>query len=567
MDFQKTIADTLNKHLNKDVSNLIEVPPKPELGDFAFPCFTVAKELRKAPPMIAQDLASELKIEGIRVTATGPYVNFFIDNLSYTKSIISEVLEKKEKYGSERLKDETIVIDYSGPNVAKNMGIHNLRSTIIGQALCNIYRFLGYKVVGVNHLGDWGTQFGKLIWALEKWSSPEELEEKGIVFLNEMYVKFHDEVEKDENGFMEDEARVWFKKIEEGDEKAQMWWKLFVDISMKDYNKIFDRLSIEFDYTIGESFYIQHLENTIKTLEDAKLTSMSEGALVVEFDEKDNMPPCLLKKSDGATLYGTRDLAAAMYRLKEYNPTKVLYAVDIAQALHFKQVFKVLEKLDSKNKDIFEHIQFGRLSFADAKMSTRKGNIVPLREVLDKAHEKVLEVIKEKNPDLANKEEVAEMVGTGAVIFGDLSCDRVHNIIFDWKKILDFQGETAPYVQYTVARINSILRKGNYEEQESEIVSNLNYELISTDAEKNVARLLTDFNKVVNEAKKSNKPHHIGKYVVQLAQALNSYYVNNQIIQPDNKDLQNARLALIFTVKQVLENGLLLLGIKCPTEM
>lgn len=557
MNYKEIIAQRISTQFpDLNVIDILEIPPNSELGDFALPCFSLAKSLKKSPVDIAKDLAPLVSDELISATSEGPYVNFLINAKDFVKQVISKILSEKEVYGSENNKEKTIVIDYSGPNVAKNMGIHNLRSTIIGQALVNSYRFLGYNVVGVNHLGDWGTQFGKLIWALEKWSNPEELQEKGILFLNQMYVKFHEEAEKQPE--IEDEGRAWFKKIEDGDARAQMWWKLFVEISLEDYNKIYKRLNINFDDTKGESFYIPLLDKTIQKLEEKKLTSISEGALVVDFNDE-KMPPCLLKKSDGATLYGTRDLAAALYRLKEYNPYKILYAVDIAQELHFKQVFRVLELLDQKNKDIFEHIKFGRLSFPDGGMSTRKGNIVPLNEVLDKAKEKVLEIIQEKNPKLENKEEVAEMVGCGAVIFGDLSQDRIHNIIFEWDKVLDFQGETAPYVQYTIARINSIMKQSEY----SDI---LDYSKISGDDEKKIAIQLDKFNKIVNDVINQNKPHHIAKYAIALSQQFNNYYSKNKILHED-PNIRNARIQLIYAVSIVLTSSLKLLGITAPEEM
>ena len=558
----KSIADISGLEMGVVISKL-EVPPDQKLGDFAFPCFILSKILRKSPPLIAEELSSKIKLDDIISKPNGPYLNFFIDNKVFVENILSKVLDEKENYGKEDSKNKTIVVDYAAPNVAKNMGIHNLRSTIIGQALCNSYKFLGYKVIGINHLGDWGTQFGKLIWALEKWSSPEELSKKGIVYLNEMYVKYHSEIEKEgvDSDLMEEEARAWFKKIEDGDERAKMWWGLLVDISMADYNEIFRRLGVKFDYVIGESFYMQFLDETISTLEKAGLTSISEGALVVDFHD-DNMPPCLLKKSDGATLYGTRDISAIMYRLKEYVPDKILYVVDIAQSLHFQQVFRVMTMLDKSNKEKLEHIQFGRLSFLDGSMSTRKGNIVPLREVLDKSKEKVLEIIKKKNPGLKNKDEVSEIVGTGAIIFGDLFNDRVHNIVFEWDKVLDFQGETAPYVQYSIARINSIIRKAGYE-----LIPKVDYAKISTDDDKKLVKLMGDFNSAVNAVISGNKPHHIGKYVVSLAQEFNNYYSKNKIVQSEDKSLQDSRLALIFGVKEVLVSGLNLLGVRAPEEM
>ncbi len=571
MDFKKEVAQLLSDKLSQQVSlsqdnvfSLIEVPKDLSFGDFAFPCFRLAKELKKSPVQIAQDLAKDFSeddrlSEHFSLQAVGPYLNFKIKTDVLANSVFSALNEQGDNYGSGPKNDDVFVIDYSAPNVAKNMGIHNLRSTIIGQSLVNILRFNGSKVIGVNHLGDWGTQFGKLIWALEKWSSVEELKEKGILFLNELYVRFHSEYEKTKDESMEEEARAWFKKIEDGDERARMWWKLFVDISMKEYNKIYERLHASFDYVLGESFYIQFLDESIKKFEDAGLVSKSEGALVVEFDESEGMPPLLLKKSDGATLYGTRDIAAALYRLKTYSPTKVLYLTDVAQELHFKQVFKALEMLDSATKGKFEHVKFGRLSFPDGSMSTRKGNIVALNEVLDKSVEKVLSIIEEKNPGLENKSEVAEKVGVGAIIFGDLYNDRINNIIFEWDNVLDFQGESAPYVQYVIARINSMLEKVSLPE-------NVDYSLISTDAERILLKKLFDFPEVIREVASDFKPHHLAKYLVSLAQEFNSYYAHNKILQ-DDEPVQFARLTLARSVASVLKKGLLLLGIESPERM
>ncbi|MFT4325966.1 MAG: arginine--tRNA ligase [Candidatus Woesearchaeota archaeon] len=572
--FKDSIVSVLSKVLEKDVAtitDILEVPPDLSMGDFAFPCFLLAKEFKKAPPVIAQEVVSNIKDsalldESITVTAQGPYVNFTIQTPAYVQSVVSDAL--KDSYGQGMMNNKKIIVDYGGPNVAKNMGIHNLRSTIIGQALCNIYRYRGYSVVGINHLGDWGTQFGKLIWALEAWSSKEELQEKGILWLNDMYVKFHNVVEesdKDTAETMESEARLWFKKIEEGDAQAKSWWELFVEVSLQSYNKIFERLNIHFDETKGESYYIPMLDETIATLDSKGLTSISEGALVVAFDEKDHVTPCLLKKSDGATLYGTRDLAAAFYRLKTYNPDKILYAVDVAQSYHFKQVFKVLELVDPKNTEIFEHVSFGRLSFPDADMSTRKGNIVPVKDVLDKAVSKVTDIINEKNPELSNKAEVAEQVGVGAVIFGDLVNDRVHNVVFDWDTVLDFQGDTAPYVQYTVARICSIFRKANVD-MKTFVSETIDFSHNEYFEDKKVAQKIAQFETVLDDAIKSNKPHHVAKYTISLAQEFNNYYAKHVIVHEDVACMR-ARLALSLAVKQVLVTALSLLSVRCPEEM
>ena len=541
------------------IESSISIPPESSLGDFAIPCFPYSKQLGN-PETAAKEISKRISenISGSLINdvrAVGPYVNIFLNKIIF----MSNVLEKIDPSFGKSNVDEVIVIDYSAPNVAKNMGLHNLRSTVIGQALYNVYKHVGYDVIGINHLGDWGTQFGKLIWALEHWSSFEELEEKGILFLNEMYVRFHELAEKEDKEKMEEEAREWFKRIEEGDPIAEKWWKLFIKISLEDYQKIYDRLNISFDYTTGESFYMPLLEDAIKKLEEKKLTSISDGALVVQFDKKNNMPPCLLRKSDGATLYGTRDIAAILFRLDKFNPNKILYVVDIAQELHFKQVFKVMEMYDSDLKEKFEHVMFGRLSFKDGAMSTRKGNIVPLKEVLDTSRDKVLDIIKEKNPELKNKENVAEIVGTGAIVFGDLINDRIHNVIFDWEKILDFQGETGPYIQYSYARLKSILRK--------EKSTFFDAEFLTEDLEYDLVKKMYSFKDVLDNVIRQNKPSSLCKYLIELSQLVNSYYVKISILKEENVKIKNSRLFLIQKISEMIKLCADLIGIKVPEEM
>jgi arginyl-tRNA synthetase len=547
----------------------ITIPPNENMGDFSIPAFIFAKEFQMNPNDAAKKLKDTINVDSIGTSSVvGPYLNIKIDRNKFVKDVLKSIDTEKENFAKGDKKEikknnkKNIVIDYSQPNVAKNMGIHNLRSTIIGNALYNTYKHLGYNVVGVNHLGDWGTQFGKLIWALEKWSSFEELEEKGILFLNDMYVKYHDVVEKEPKEIsekMEEEARLWFKRIEDDDPIAKKWWEIFVKVSMIEYNKIYERLNIKFDYVTGESFYIQFLDETLKKLKRKKLTTISDGALVVSFHEKENMPPCLLRKSDGATLYGTRDVAAIFYRLKTFKPTKILYVVDVAQELHFKQVFKVMELFDSTIREKLEHVMFGRLSFPDGSMSTRKGNIIPVTDVLNKSKEKVLEIINEKNPELINKDEVSEIVGTGAIIFGDLIHDRLHNIIFEWEKVLDFQGETAPYIQYTHARIKSILRKENSQK--------FNPKYLTDELEFALVKKMYNLNEVLQNVVKQNKPSILAKYIVELCQLFNSYYVKVSILKEKKKLVKNSRLFLISQVAQTIKISTTILGIKVPEEM
>jgi arginyl-tRNA synthetase len=494
------------------------------------------------------------------ITNIKGYLNFKFSKTIYIKSVLDNytnenIFAELSLFG----KNKTMVIDYSHPNVAKNMGIHNLRSTIIGQSLYNIFESLGYKAIGVNHLGDWGTQFGKLMWALEKWSSIEEVEEKGILFLNENYVRFHKEAEK--NPSMEDEARKWFKKLEDNDLDAVKWWKLFIKISMESYKKIYKRLDVSFDFVTGESFYIQFLAETIAKLETANLTEISEGALVVKFDESDNMPPCLLKKSDGATLYGTRDVAAVMYRLKVFNPDVILYITDIAQQLHFNQVFNIIEKYNPSSKGKLEHIIFGRLSFPDGQMSTRKGNIIPLNEVLDKARDKVLEILDEREVEVPDKYETAEKIGIGAVIFNDLSRGRIKNIEFDWDQILSFEGETGPHIQYSYVRMHNILERVKCSDTSeidfSALTDEYSYELIKT---------LEQFSKKVIQAHDDREPSVIAHYLIELAKNFNRFYRNNRIIDAP-KDVQDSRIHLVKILISVYGKCMNLLGLPIVEKM
>ncbi|HAQ61615.1 TPA: arginine--tRNA ligase [Candidatus Delongbacteria bacterium] len=532
-----------------------ENPKNPEHGDMSLPCFKFSSLLKKSPHAIAEDFrAVFLKDDSFEsVSNINGYLNFKFDKKTY----ISFVLEKYSS-GSffNKMKDigngKTVVIDYSHPNVAKNMGIHNLRSTIIGQSIYNIYKFLGYRTEGVNHLGDWGTQFGKLMWALEQWSSFKEVEEKGILFLNEIYVRFHTEAET--HSEYEDNARAWFKKLEDGDEKALKWWLLFIKVSMDAYNSIYSRLNVKFDHITGESFYIPFLEDAVKKLENKDLTEISEGALVVKFEENDNMPPCLLKKSDGATLYATRDIAAAMYRLAEFDPYRILYVTDVAQELHFAQVFKVMEMYDPGSKGKFCHIRFGRLSFPNVQMSTRKGNIVPLSEVLDRARDKVIGIIEERNADIPDKLSTADKIGIGAVIFNDLSVSRIKNIEFDWDKTLSFDGETGPHIQYSFVRILNILEKaGN-------ISGKFDTALLEDEFSYELIRSIDRFESKVLQACDENEPSVISNYLIEMSKCFNRFYQNNRVVG-ENEDVRSSRAFLINTLRSVYGQCMELLGI------
>ncbi|MCK4981206.1 MAG: arginine--tRNA ligase [Candidatus Delongbacteria bacterium] len=544
------------------ILNSFEQPKNSEFGDMALPCFKFAKILKMSPIQIADEFISFFQDDELfeNITNVKGYLNFKFSKKIYLKSVLGkylngDIFSELSSFG----KDKTMVIDYSHPNVAKNMGIHNLRSTIIGQSIYNIFKFLGYKTIGVNHLGDWGTQFGKLMFALEKWSSFDEVEQKGILFLNEIYVKFHTEAEKDPS--MEEEARKWFKKLEDNDPDSIKWWKLFIKISMETYNKIYSRLDVSFDFITGESFYIKFLSDTIEKLEIAELAEISEGALVVKFDESENMPPCLLKKSDGATLYGTRDVAAVMYRLKEFDPDVILYVTDVAQKLHFKQVFKVLELYNPTSKGKLEHIIFGRLSFPEMQMSTRKGNIIPLSEVLDKARDKVLDILDERNVEVPDKFETAEKIGIGAVIFNDLSRSRIKNVEFDWDQILSFEGETGPHIQYSYVRMHNILDR--IEKPET---AKIDHETMTDEYSYDLIRTLDQFSSKLIQAHNEREPSVVANYLIELSKNFNRFYRNNRIIDAP-KNIQDSRIHLLNIVISVYGRCMMLLGIPIVNKM
>ncbi|NLM45429.1 MAG: arginine--tRNA ligase [Firmicutes bacterium] len=544
----------------EDLAGELENPPAPEMGDIAFPCFKLAKTLRKAPTVIAAELKDKLPESKLfaRIEAKGPYLNFYCDRALLARTTVESILEQREAYGRLDLgRGKTVVIDFSAPNIAKPFGVGHLRSTVIGNSLYRLYEALGYKCVGINHLGDWGTQFGKLIAAYLRWGVAEKMTADPLQHLYELYVRFHREAEQ--NPALDDEARAWFKKLEDGDPEATRLWRHFREVSLADFKRIYKILGVEFDAYQGESFYNEMLDETVALVEEMGLAQASEGALVVDLSAE-GMPPCLLRKQDGATLYATRDLCAAIYRYNTYQFDKMLYVVGADQALHFRQLFAVLKKMGYSWADRCCHVPFGLIRFQDGKMSTRQGTLVFLEDVLNRATELAAGIIQEKNPGLANKEEVARQVGIGAVIFGDLSNDRIKDIEFDWDKVLDFSGETAPYVQYSHARICSILRKADNWPQEYDA------SLLTGAEEQAVINLLARFSDQIVRAAETCKPSVIARYVLDVAAAFNTFYHRCPVLQAP-PDISRARLALIDAVRQVLVNGLWLLGIAAPEEM
>jgi len=515
-----------------------------------------------APPKIAQEIAGKFESSNFirEVKAAGGYVNFFVKPVNYIQDIVSQVLKEKDKFGhSTDGKGQTIVMDYSSPNIAKPFSIGHLRSTIIGQAIANLFRSHGYTVVGVNHLGDWGTQFGKQIVALNKYGSIEELisAEDKMDYLFKLYVKFHKEAEKDDS--LNDEAREMFAKTEAGDKDARAIRDLLVEHSLTDFKKTYERLGVEFTYYRGESYYADKITDTLKKIESLVETRMSEGALIIDV-ESYGFPPVLLKKRDGTTLYATRDLAAMFDRWEEFHFDQLLYVVGNEQKLHFQQLVASLEKMKLDWSDKIHHIQFGMIRFKDQKMSTRKGNVIFLNQVLDEAHSRALKAIEEKNPELPRKNDVAEQVGIGAVIFNDLSQKRIKDVIFDWDTMLSFEGDTGPYLQYTHARICSILKKA------PDLNDNIDWTLLSSNEEFQLVRSLEKFPPTILKGIEQYEPSQLCSTLLNIASAFNTFYHKHMVIQEDEA-LQNSRLALISAVKQTLANGLALLNMHAPQEM
>ncbi|MGL5677312.1 MAG: arginine--tRNA ligase [Cellulosilyticaceae bacterium] len=566
-DFKMELATLLSGQIEslsqEDIYNMIEVPTNKAMGDYAFPCFKLAKELRKAPPMIAKDIvdafpASEFIEKAENVNA---YINVFVNKKLLVEAAIEAVLEAKEAYGMDNSKSKgNVVIDYSSPNIAKPFHVGHLRSTVIGHSLYRIFEALGYDCIGVNHLGDWGTQFGKLIVAYKNYSSKEEIEAKGISELLRIYVLFHEEAEK--NPELEQEARDYFLKMEQGDEESLALWTWFKEISLKEFERVYKMLNVTFDSYNGEAFYNDKMAAVIQELENKGLIEVSEGAKIVRLDDE-NMAPCLITKKDGSSLYATRDITAAEYRKKTYDFKKCIYVTALQQNLHFAQWFKVIEKMEYDWAKDLVHVPFGMVSMESGSLSTRKGNVLLLEDILREAVDKTRGVIEEKNPSLPNKEEVAMQVGIGAVIFDDMYNNIIKDIQFSWERVLNFEGETGPYVQYTHARACSVLRKSGID---ADAPKTIDYSLLTDEATVDVAKEIALFSATIEEAAAKYEPSYIARYAVDVAQAFNKFYHENPILVDDEKQ-REARLAVVASVKYVLKNALFLLGIQAPEQM
>lgn len=538
-----------------DIERTIETPKYAHLGDYAFPCFALAKIFRQSPNNIAKELSEKIKNDIIeKVEAVGGYVNIFLKQSEISKMVLSSIVDSQSTYGQREYGNgETITIDFSSPNIAKPFSMGHLRSTVIGNALANIAEKNGYEVVRINHLGDWGTQFGKLIVAYHLWGEKELIEQSPVRELLKIYVKFHDEAEYDDS--LNDQARAAFKKLEQGDVEALQLWQWFREASLKEFEQVYALLGIRFDSYTGEAFYNDKMDRIVDLLTNKELLKESDGAMVVNLE---NMPPCLIKKSDGTTLYATRDLAAALYRQETYKSKKSFYVVGNEQSLHFKQLFRVLDKMGYEWAQELQHIPFGMMLKDGKKMSTRKGKVVLLDEVLTEAIQLAKNNVEEKNPNLKQKEDVAKAVGTGAVIFHDLKNHRMNDIEFSLEEMLNFEGETGPYIQYSYARICSLLRKGQYSTKDSI------YEGLTAEAWP-IVMTLKEFQNVIVKAFELADPSQIAKYLIELSRAFNKYYAHTRILEDNNT--QQAKLTLCASVAIVLKEGLSLLGIQAPEEM
>lgn len=562
MDNKQIIASELAKvidSLDQDaILNLLEQPKSSDLGDIAFPAFSLAKVERKAPQAIAADIVEKIDTTHFdKVVATGPYVNFFLNKAEISGQVIKVVVKEGADYGQQNEgKGENVTIDLSSPNIAKPFSVGHLRSTVIGDALSNIFRKMGYNTIKINHLGDWGKQFGLLMVAYKKWGSKEAVEANPIDELLQLYVRINAEIENDPA--LDDEGRLWFKKLEDGDPEATELWQWFRDESLVEFNRIYELLGVEFDSLNGEAFYNDKMDEGIKILEEKGLLEESKGASIVNLDDV-NLPPAMIKKSDGATLYITRDIATAMYRARTYNFVKSIYVVGQEQSNHFRQLKAVLKKMGFDWSDDMTHVDFGLVTKNRQKLSTRKGNIILLEPTLQEAISRAKSQIEDKNPELENKEAVAHAVGVGAVKFYDLKTDRRNGYDFDLEAMVSFEGETGPYIQYAYARIQSILRKADFTPD-----ANADYRL--NDAESwEIIKLLQDFGRVVKRAADNYEPSLIAKYAISLAQAFNKYYAHTRIL--DESPERDSRLALSYSTAVVLKETLRLLGVDAPEKM
>lgn len=569
MDYKKIVAQRIKQLVELDIEtieSLIEIPPKPEMGEFAFPCFQLSKAMRKSPNMIAKDLKEKIEKDGFeKIECFGPYLNFFLDKGVFIKNTVEKILDEGDNYGSSKMGEgKNIVVEYSSPNIAKPFHVGHLFTTVIGNSLYKILSFEGYNCTGINHLGDWGTQFGKLIYAYKNWVDEDALASEPIKELLRIYVKFHEEADLDPT--LNEQAKMYFKKLEDGVEEEVKLWTKFRDLSLVEFKKLYEILNVKFDSYAGESFYCDKMDDIIKDIDAKGLLVESNGAKVVMLDDYD-IPPCIIKKSDGATIYATRDLAAATYRKKTYDFYKNIYVVGKDQALHFKQVFTTLKLMGNKWADDCVHVPFGTVRFADKKLSTRKGDVIFLDELLNQAVAKTLEVINEKNPELENKEDVAKKVGIGAIVFTYLKNHRERDIVFNWEEMLSFEGETGPYVQYTYARAKSILRKVEETSKKTGTDVELDYNKLNSKEEFELVKQLEGFQKSILFAIDKLEPSMVTRYVIDVAKAFNKFYNQYNISNLEDESDKKAKIKMVEATCQVIKNALSLIGIEVVDRM
>lgn len=567
LDFKKMIAEKVAKAADIDINeieNYIEIPPNQDMGDYAFPCFKLAKVLRKAPPVIASELKEKIETDSYveKIEIVGGYLNFYINKLGLTKTVLEEIENKKEKYGAnDSGKGKNIIVEYSSPNIAKPFHIGHLRNTVIGAALYNVYKYLGYNTTSINHLGDYGTQFGKMIEGYKKWGNEYNFEENPIDKCMDIYVRINNLCKEDEEVL--EACRENFKKIEDGDPYCVEVWNKFKDMSLKEFRKIYDLLGVKFDSYNGEAFYSDKMDEVVEKLEENGALKDSEGAKIVDLEEK-GLGVCLIKKSNGSTIYATRDLAAVLYRARTYDFDKCLYVVAYEQNLHFKQIFEIAKHLGISEKCLngLEHVAYGMVRLTTGKMSTREGTVIKVDELLEEAIERVEKVIEEKNPDMENRHEEATKIGIGAVIFNNLCSTIIKDQVFDWDIALNFNGETGPYIQYVYVRTKSVAEKAGYIPE----LKDVNLELLQDKESLKVIQRLYDFENVLNSVVEKSEPSILARYLIDLSQAYSNFYNENKIID-ENKEIQNARVYLNNCVGTVLKTGAGLLGIQMPNKM
>ncbi|OQB25463.1 MAG: Arginine--tRNA ligase [Firmicutes bacterium ADurb.Bin182] len=564
MDYKKLLARAIGEKTGSsstEIEGWIETPPDPKMGDYAFPCFRLAKTLKKAPPLIANELYSTVKLPDCfsKMQTAGGYLNFFVEPSALARDVLARVFSEGESFASSgEGRGKTVCVEFSSINIAKPFHIGHLSSTVIGNSLSRIYKHLGYNTVRINHLGDWGTQFGKLIVAYQKWGDKETVEKGSIRALLDLYVRFHKEAEENES--LNDEARAWFRKIEDNDPAAMELFNWFKELTLKEDGRVYEMLGVEFDSYAGESFYSDKMGAVVDELREKNLLIQDKGAQIVDLAPYD-MPPCIILRSDGATLYATRDLAAAIYRKKTYDFYKSLYVVAYQQNLHFRQFFKVLELMGHEWVKDCEHVNFGMVSMEEGTLSSREGKVVFLEEVLNASVEKTLEIMKEKSPDLEDKLTAARQVGVGAVIWGALYNSRIKDIVFSWDKVLNFDGETGPYAQYTYARCCSVLRKaGEFD------AGSIDYSALTDTESQALLKAIGALPDTVREAASRNEPYLVSRAVIAICSAFNKFYYENRIMDED-PSVRNARLALTDAVRTAVKTGLYLVGLEAPEQM